>query len=143
MLDTLRIEDTLIDYDDRAWAVHAAAVLEEISSLGDALFALWARSSRDDASWGGTLPTVYQWLRDLLSELADAIEVDGEDFAMSRAFGRMAAYSALFVDGLVQPAIANAMSDCADEGGRDCLRVVHGRLSLLQWTLECAARFRA
>jgi hypothetical protein len=142
-LDLLRLEDAAHDYAKRSWATHVAAVLEDVESLADALFALWSRASAERSAWSQSLPRIYEWARDVLAEVSDAIEIDADAQGMARSFSRIASYSSLLVDGLVRPALAQAISLADidnDLEELERLRAIHERISLLKWTLLCAAR---
>ena len=142
-LDLLRLEDVTNDYVKRSWSIHVVAVLEDVEALADALFALWSQARAVRSTWTKSLPRIYEWARDVLAEVSDAIELDSDAREMARSFARIAAYSSLLVDGLVRPALAQAISladidEDVDELER--LRVIHERISLLKWTLLCAAK---
>jgi hypothetical protein len=142
-LDLLRLEDMAHDYAKRSWAKHVAAVLEDVEALADALFAVSSHSRNPRAGLSESLPRIYVWARDVLAEVSDAIEVDSDARGMARSFSRIASYSSLLVDCLVRPALAQAISVADIDGDQDELDrlcAVHERISLLKWTLLCAAR---
>jgi hypothetical protein len=137
---TLRLEDALHDCTSPIAANHVRQVLDDADALADALFTLWSQARTQHPAWAKNLPRVYRWATEVVEQLEEALVAgSNEDDEILRAFRLLGSYSSLFVNGLIEPALREAISLSVDDEETERLRAVSERAGLLDWTITCAA----
>jgi hypothetical protein len=125
---------------DRHAAAQAASTIEDVAALSDALFLLWSHDPSGRWAWGGAVARAYGWATDVAAEVADAV-ASADDGDVPRTFRRLSEYSKLFVEGVLHPALLEAMEDAAGRGAPDeRLQDVAERVVILAWALARTAR---
>jgi hypothetical protein len=146
IMSTLRLEDALHDCTCVEAAVHVRQVLRDADALADALFVLWSQARASQPPWARCLPRVYRWASEVVEQLEEALVVGRHDeLDIQRAFRLLGSYSSLFIQGLIEPVLREAVSEAThtrqdDEAKR--LRAVSEHVALLDWTITCASAER-
>lgn len=146
-LRTLRL-DAMAAMAADAYAAHLARIVrEDVDDLSEALFALYLDTLdalpepvAPSEPWFSTVRRMYEWIGDAVDRLADALEIDGDDFhALAATLRPVVAASTAFVRGIVDPLLRLGIAQsrfAGDEGGARRLVTLRERAVQLDVTLH-------
>lgn len=140
--DVLRVERALDADAVRSKRAHRAmSIVAAVDAFADALYVAASQAVRAPSALDAALPHAYEWAREVVAQLRDAVDLRDDD-EIGRALRSVLAYSQLFVNGLVEPALCDAIEDARFAGDSEEVSrtlEVYGRASTLLWSLRCAA----